>query len=306
MPIRDFPNGLLGRVISDYSACNPYWHESSPWGEWSDKCSASATRTRNIECFQNETNCDVGTAGFWAELEDGTCMRKIDPENCENTDGAGRYGFDPTDAVETMPVYSSCTYRWVAGQPVNNAPSCVRSEAQTRQVSCIRELDQNPEDPAKCDPATRPSETVNVPDVSACTATRTWDAVTSPEIARQFGSPTLGGWTGPYRISSYMIIGINDYSVMPGNRVGVFDMKYTYTGSGPHNPKLGFIEIYALDTGIGYGWREISTADFDASGVFKAIEIPFVYPEAQVGRRVDFRVHPYGTSQFTVKSVGYR
>lgn len=155
----------LSRRVADYSGCEPFWHIASNWGNWSSTCSTSATRTREIGCFRTETNCAPGSAGYWENLGNGNCSRKIGNADCQAYPNSTRAGYSPASASETAAIYASCSNSWDYSAFVDPGNSC-GNETWTRTARCRRDLDDATMPDASC--GARESLTDTRYDVSGC------------------------------------------------------------------------------------------------------------------------------------------
>lgn len=121
-----------------YSGCTYGWTPGT-YGEWSSRCSASATRTREVRCTRS----------------DGSAASS---EQCSGAKPATQ---------ETSAVYEGCTYAWSAGE-WSTPSTCAAGVSKTRTVTCMRS-DGTPSDPSTCGQQTRPADVEALPDYAGCT-----------------------------------------------------------------------------------------------------------------------------------------
>jgi hypothetical protein len=131
------------KVAADYSSCE---YRAVEYGAWTpdSTCSASATKSRTAKCQRSDAKGTI--------VDAGECASR---------------GVSLTETVSEAN-YSSCSYRWSTGEFVDPGSACTASETQMRSVTCIREIDGQVAEDARCDAAVRPAATQTVADYSSC------------------------------------------------------------------------------------------------------------------------------------------
>jgi len=143
------------RLVADYDACG---YEAVDWNTpvSGSTCSASTTKTSTAQCRRS----------------DGTIVPAAD---CE------KHGVT-TSRTESGSDYSGCSSHWSPGAYADPGASCTSAETQTREVTCVRDLDGAVLADTSCDVDAKPSTTTQVADYSSCSYAAG-------------GSPTLSDWT---------------------------------------------------------------------------------------------------------------
>lgn len=126
--------------VADYSGCSPYYYSATGWSNWSSTCSSNATRTREIGCFRNETDCRSTDQYFWGFHNPGVnndCSKRIPDGNC-SMPSSGWAGYSPASGSETAAVYSTCGYSAVNWTAWNWNSQCSSNATRTRTAQCQR------------------------------------------------------------------------------------------------------------------------------------------------------------------------
>jgi len=135
------PDGA--RTVVDHSTCTYSWNSSDPFADPGQNCTATEEWTRDVFC---ERDLDK------VQVADGQCNAATKPAT-----------------IDIREDYSSCSYSWDSDETfLDPGASCTDSETQTRAVWCRRDLDDNVEEDAMCDAASRPAASQSVEDYSAC------------------------------------------------------------------------------------------------------------------------------------------
>ncbi len=159
------PSGTNTQAV--YSGCSYSWNTSA-WGAWDSTCSATATRTRSVNCRRSDgtnvgdANCTASkpassdtqaiysgcsyswNTGAWSAW-DSTCSssaKRTRSVVCKSGSGATVADSNCTDpkpgATNIQAVYSGCSYSWNTGAWSAWSSTCSSSAVRTRSVSCRR------------------------------------------------------------------------------------------------------------------------------------------------------------------------
>ena len=130
-------------IVADYSSCS---YRAVEFGSWTSDstCSATATKSRTAKCQRSDAGGTI--------VDAGECLSR---------------SVSLTETVAEAN-YSSCSYRWATGEFLDPGSACTSSETQTRSVTCIREIDGQTSDDARCVADSRPAATQTVADYSSC------------------------------------------------------------------------------------------------------------------------------------------
>jgi len=130
------------RTVVDHSTCTYSWNDSAPFVDPGPACTASETWEKRVFC-ERDLDKDEVAASFCTDPKPATTEVKAD--------------------------YSTCSYSWDSEATFTDpGNSCTATETQTRAVWCRRDLDQNVEDDARCNPAQRPASSQQVEDYKGC------------------------------------------------------------------------------------------------------------------------------------------
>lgn len=168
------PKPATSDVTAQYGSCS-YTAEFGAWGAWSSECSATANRTRSVQCRRSngdvvataectsrgiavaptsETAARYGSCTYsrvnpdaWSAWS-STCSASADRSReyeCRRSNGEIVADSECTSRgiilseKENQAVYSGCNYNWQSGAWSGWSSSCSTSAVRTRSVSCKRD-----------------------------------------------------------------------------------------------------------------------------------------------------------------------
>ncbi len=185
------------------SGCSYSWDQTA-WNDPGDSCTLTETQTRSVTCRRdldnavvNDDKCSAAKPASTQILPDfSTCshswktdayadngpsctLAEVQNRNvwCERdldgttVDGMCDAGTRPAGS-QTVEDIRSCTYTWSPGAWVDPGNSCTKTETQTRDILCKRDLDNSDADDSLCDAGTRPAASQVEEDFTGCTYSR--------------------------------------------------------------------------------------------------------------------------------------